>query len=792
MFALLVPVFLALGGFVIGIGNWYVHGKHLQTKADAGAFAAGSSWNFPCGPQIDARIEAQARLYAGSSNPQVGGVPNTSIHTVLNGSLWYDDDDSKPAPERNDPNNPSVCDAKILDVKVTEDNSFPLFSLIPLFPDIKRKARIEIQEVEGISGLLPIAVRPPEPVSAAAVFYNEANGDVLGVKYFVKADSIRGIPGGLQGWSSYNSEDSTPWASFSPGATTGVAIAISFRGACNTNLPNPNTKITTQGSPCFEDAGFVTVNQLCNQGGVTQIVDCYYATGNWPSESVQAGLHFIRGYQDANPGTGPPAIESSYLESVSCAVNGVSSPAYFNTHPNSACQAKLYTEIDVGTLIGSYPPPPPTTAPLAATDVEVRYRLVRGDGTSSCDYGNQCDLIGTGSGPTMSFATQGNTGSPHLPLTAQSEENAVAIQIRLRNAVNHTNADCRGNSFNDNCRWYYTGSGNPFGTSVEPTDAQILASPVQRAFRGNSLTSSSVQWLRLTTDQNCDSVPEFIDQEAASQPTGGNRCFFVDMGLKGGIAKDANEQPILFTDGGGSNQMRAVDCDPSIPPLQILTLGVVQGCAPLYARHPFDWSPLCPPQNSIFATPNPGTPWNDGRWPPLRCVKPQPGSIDLEQGLDERFFGNPNANSCPPAGPGFVKGRNYWDKDTNNGYAGTPPLGYQELPHNTNIDPSDPRIVTIFLAPKEAFSGSVSATYPITGFIQMYITGYGRVSGGGPIFVDPCPGGAPPTDLDLSGGNNFFWGHILNYTVPSPTATPSGVLCNPGASFQPCIAILVE
>ena len=71
----MLPMILALGGIVIGVGNWYVHGKNLQTKADAGAFGGGDSWAFPCGPQIDARIDAQARLYAGSNNPQVGGVP---------------------------------------------------------------------------------------------------------------------------------------------------------------------------------------------------------------------------------------------------------------------------------------------------------------------------------------------------------------------------------------------------------------------------------------------------------------------------------------------------------------------------------------------------------------------------------------------------------------------------------------------------------------------------------------------------------------------------------------------
>ena len=86
IFALVLPVLFAMSSVVVGIGNWYVHGKHLQTKADAGAFAGGGSWEFPCGSQIDARIDAQARLYAGSTNPQVGGVPDSSVHTVLNGT----------------------------------------------------------------------------------------------------------------------------------------------------------------------------------------------------------------------------------------------------------------------------------------------------------------------------------------------------------------------------------------------------------------------------------------------------------------------------------------------------------------------------------------------------------------------------------------------------------------------------------------------------------------------------------------------------------------------------------
>ena len=68
VFALLLPMILALCGVVIGLGNWFVHGKHLQTKADAGAIAGGGAFQFPCFAGVDAidqRIANLARQYAG-------------------------------------------------------------------------------------------------------------------------------------------------------------------------------------------------------------------------------------------------------------------------------------------------------------------------------------------------------------------------------------------------------------------------------------------------------------------------------------------------------------------------------------------------------------------------------------------------------------------------------------------------------------------------------------------------------------------------------------------------------
>jgi hypothetical protein len=251
-----------------------------------------------------------------------------------------------------------------------------------------------------------------------------------------------------------------------------------------------------------------------------------------------------------------------------------------------------------------------------------------------------------------------------------------------------------------------------------------------------------------------------------------------------------------FGVGVGASQMGAFDCDPGIPQGQMLEDGVIQGCSPWYARHLFDVTPLCPAANSIFQLPNPGPPWTN--WPPLRCVKTRPtGSMNqLEKGLKARFFGNKNANSCPASAPGFVKGRNYWDKDTPNGYTGVPPLGYAEGTHGTNFNNGDPRIVTIFLVPTEAFAGNGQNTYPIAGFVQVYITGFGRINGSGSLSTDdPCPGNTQPQDLDLGGGNGSgyaVWGHILNWVIPAPGATPSGRVCNPGRSSQPCVAVLVE
>ena len=90
-----------------------------------------------------------------------------------------------------------------------------------------------------------------------------------------------------------------------------------------------------------------------------------------------------------------------------------------------------------------------------------------------------------------------------------------------------------------------------------------------------------------------------------SQPLGAINCFVVEMGLKGGIATNVNDPGFLFNDGVGASQLGYLDCTESGP--QNIVWELMNGCPSLYGTHSFNYTPLCPSANNLFALPNPGT-----------------------------------------------------------------------------------------------------------------------------------------------------------------------------------------
>ena len=198
--------------------------------------------------------------------------------------------------------------------------------------------------------------------------------------------------------------------------------------------------------------------------------------------------------------------------------------------------------------------------------------------------------------------------------------------------------DCSRQSFGGNCEFYYTSTGTPIANN-QPNNTTIFNNPVQRIFRGNSITAGSIRWLNMKVDRNpCGSPPALdgaLPGEEGSVRVGAPGCCDVEMGLKGGVAADADDTAVLFNDGAGASQMGYVDCTESGP--QNIIWEIMNGCPPLYAPHSFNYDPLCPAANNLFTLPNPGVPWN-ADWRPLRCVKTRPTSQgnDLVRGLNGR------------------------------------------------------------------------------------------------------------------------------------------------------------
>jgi hypothetical protein len=571
------------------------------------------------------------------------------------------------------------------------------------------------------------------------------------------------------------------------------------------------------------------VDEFCQQGNNT--VRCYDdLDGGGPSPVVSQGLHFLYGHSTGSVPPGPnwPELRGAWLEAGPLA--GTTCPApYFVSEPAS-CTVKLSFQLDAGSCIRgpgecfddpTATPPIETRTASSPTNIEAKYCVVRtGETGDAClgQFGVDQEMSCSGSGPSV---TCRSLDGKHPLVAPGSRGNAFAIQIRLRNTAVTGFPDCQLDEFRDTCRFFLTGNGFA-GTSVLPLADEVLAEPVQRVFSGDLERTTPVEWIRLTVDVDCDpaTLGDRIighdytgsDADAASQPTLVDRCYVVDLGVAGGLARDQDEPPIAFNLGDNSSQRAYVDCDPDLPNLKS---EIVSGCRwPSYAANTFAATPYCPGPAGFFDRVNPPV----AGWPPYRCVLTQTGnSSQVIQGFNERIFGVSNNPKCPAddaTTPRYIEGRNYWHR-LNNAYdaetfawdgtgSGIPPDLDGTAKGNT-LRSDDPRLVTLFFTTYDSFTSTGNEVFPIVGFGNFYVTGYGETingawKGGAP--EDPCgqgsglavgAGNAPPADLDMSRNTRWVWGHFVKDVTPAPFTTGgSGVLCNPEASFQPCVAVLVE
>jgi Putative Flp pilus-assembly TadE/G-like len=185
--ALFAPVLILFAAFAIDAGSWFLHARHLQVQADAGALAAAQEFQ-PC---LNPNIYGSAGQYGGASsvttpsgnvtsttplyNPPISGTSQSNLHEVINSKTYY----NQVSPVDSTAEAKPPCEADMVDVKLTETNLPWYWRTFSTVPYINAHARVELQQVTSATGVEPLAVAETAPVAAAAYFVDEDNGNAI-------------------------------------------------------------------------------------------------------------------------------------------------------------------------------------------------------------------------------------------------------------------------------------------------------------------------------------------------------------------------------------------------------------------------------------------------------------------------------------------------------------------------------------------------------------------------------------------------------------------------------------
>ena len=305
MVAIMMPVLIGFSGLVIDVGNWFAHDRHLQTQADAGAFAGAGEFRFPC---ANGPIREEVSKYSSvatatgdpSYNPQIGDTAPEELHQEINSATWYD----QSAPVDDSVRTGEPCDAMMIDVKLTETN-LPWW--LRLFGDavpyINTHARVEIMQQTVANGALPVGVPEVGPRHARAIFVNETTGTAIASAPLTRT----GTSNGLSMWSNAGAPVSVPVS------TAKIGVRIQLSGS--------------------------TASAQCGD----PLVDCYGAGTSTTIVADSPGLSHIRGYNTTPAGTATtPQVRDVNLFGSGC------EDGYFTTSATYPCTVNVRAVVDFG------------------------------------------------------------------------------------------------------------------------------------------------------------------------------------------------------------------------------------------------------------------------------------------------------------------------------------------------------------------------------------------------------------------------------------------------------------
>lgn len=522
IFAIWLPILVLFGTFVLDVGNWFVHKRHLQTQADAGALAAGGSFNQCFGGGGSAAVENMARQYAGDPgatsafNSQVGGTNRGTLTVRINSKTY-----AVGGPGPDDTVESPPCTAKMVDVKATEAN-LPLFlGIVPSFlnlrllPAINAHARVEIRSETTSRGALPVGVPDVNPVAAIATFVDDSTGAALsgctdsatGVTLpTCTVPLVKGITlgNGVVMW------DSTSSVATVPVGVTNVGVRIALAG---TSLCNPAA------SPaCGAGMSAAPGSALCNQ----VLVSCYE---NGSSNSLVR----IRGWSSTPSGAQPNAPQARSVQLMPG--TGCSDP-YFSSDKAPCPNVRIAAHVDNGSL--------------AASSV-----IITALGGACPNKG--CTLT-HGAGDLWTSGDIAISGTGFVPFTLNWEETSGTI----------------------------TGLGTCRNTGSNVCKGTFSPNPIRRSYIGTDALSGPIKLLQVW-NYDGGAPGTFWADSFRTDTSPNTHKLAIKLGVTASLGNAQNVgDPIVALRVIGGSQNQSLDCDPAT---STLADELATGCSPTYSKN---------------------------------------------------------------------------------------------------------------------------------------------------------------------------------------------------------------
>ena len=296
-----LPVLAVVLSFVIDVGNWFEHKRHLQMQADAAALAGGGVFAYPgCDP---ATVSSTAHAYGGETyNAQIGGTAPANVHMLINSQTYF----GQASPVDATVNTADPCTAQMVDVKLTETDLPWFLKVGNVVPFINAHARVSILQIDTQAGALPVGVPDVNPRRVAITFIDETAGNaVLG-----KAELTR---------TGTDAAGNALWSN------SGAPVPVKFQEGGNPNSMAVGVRVALSGNPNSVTCG-------------DPLVQCYDGTST-------NGVVYIRGYSKDHVLTGQqtPIARDVHFSPAS----GSCPDPYFDSS-TAACTAVLQAKVDFG------------------------------------------------------------------------------------------------------------------------------------------------------------------------------------------------------------------------------------------------------------------------------------------------------------------------------------------------------------------------------------------------------------------------------------------------------------